>query len=244
MISPKIKLEIFRHAESVYPNECVGVVMQKSRVQKYYPIDNVHSDPENHGEPDAQQYGDAVCDDNGVMIAFVHSHTGDGATTMPSTHDECMCNEFGVPFVIVSLPEGDLRIVEPESPPLIGRPWSLGSYDCWGLVMAFHKLHGIELTDYRSDKAWWREGGNLYQELHLKEGLIPTGKDPVFGDVILMQIQSEVWNHAGIYVGDNQLLHHLENRVSRRDIYSGWYQEKTVLVCRHKDLDHGISEAY
>lgn len=238
MINAKVKLQIMQHTEACYPNEALGVVMQKSRVQKFYPLDNISSDPTKHGEPDHQQYHDATHEDNGTMIAFVHSHPGDGATTLPSVHDVCMCNEFEVPFVITSWPEGDMRVIMPEHPPLIGRPWSLGSYDCWGLVMAFHALHGVRLNDYRQNHEWWRGESpeNFYFDNWEREGFIATRKPPEFGDMIIMQIQSEVWNHAGIYVGDNQLLHHYSNRVSRRDIYSGWYQEKTVLVCRHKDL--------
>lgn len=247
MIQPKIKMQIFQHAQDVYPHECAGIITQKSRVQKYHRLDNVSETPEEHCEPDSAQYGKVVMDadeSGSEVIAFVHSHTGDGATTLPSAHDKCMCNEFEIPFVIVSLPEGDMRIVEPESMPLTGRPWSLGSYDCWGLIMAFHKLHGITLTDFRKPYEWWKTGENLYQENYISEGFVPTGKDPEFGDMIIFQLQADVWNHAGIYVGNNQILHHAFGRLSRRDIFSGWYQDHAVLVCRHKDLKDGISQEY
>lgn len=249
MIHPKIKMAIFQHAQDVCPNECAGLITQKSRVQKYHRLDNVSDNPDEHCEPDPAQYGEVLlwCEENGAdVISFVHSHTGDGATTLPSAHDTCMCNEFEIPFVIVSLPEGDMRIVEPKSMPLIGRPWSLGSYDCWGLVMEFHKLHGVKLNDFRKSYEWWRpeHGENLYHDNYLKEGFIPTGKPPEFGDMIIFQLQAGVWNHAGIYVGDNQILHHYSGKLSRRDIYSGWYQDHAVMVCRHKDLKHGITETY
>ena len=54
MISAKIKLEIMRHAQDVYPAECCGVVTQKSRVQRYHRIKNVHDDPENAWSDGAQ----------------------------------------------------------------------------------------------------------------------------------------------------------------------------------------------
>lgn len=236
MLNAKMKLAIFQHAREVYPQECCGVVTQKGRVQKYHALTNIHREPEEHFEPDHAEYAEAL--EAGTLIAVVHSHTGDGATTLPSAHDECMCNEFEVPFVIVSLPEGDMRIVEPSTRPLIGRPWSLGSYDCWGLIMAWHKEQGIELPDFRKDYEWWKpeHGENLYQDFYQEAGLVATGKDPEPGDVIIMQLQADVWNHGGIYLGDNQMMHHLSGRLSTTDIYSGWYQEKTVLVCRHKDL--------
>jgi proteasome lid subunit RPN8/RPN11 len=248
MLQPKINLHIFQHAKEVYPNECAGLITQKSRVQKYHRIDNISKTPEEHCEPDPAQYGDVVvwAEENGhEIIGFVHSHTGDGATTLPSAHDLCMCNEFKIPFVIVSIPEGDLRIVQPESMPLIGRPWSLGSYDCWGLIMAFHEIHGVKLNDFRQPYEWWKEGENLYQENYLKEGFVPVDdREPVFGDMIIFQLQADVWNHAGIYIGDNQILHHTSGKLSRRDIYSGWYQQHKVMICRHKDLKYDIPQTY
>lgn len=238
MINGKIKMAIFEHANEVYPHECCGVVTQKGRVQKYWRIDNISDDPENHFVMDSVQY--AEVEDNGELttIAIVHSHTGDGATTLPSAHDKCVCNEMEVPFVIVSLPEGDLRIVEPETIPLIGRPWALGSYDCWGLIMEWHKEKGIELNDFRKSYEWWKpeHGENLYQENYIKEGFVETGKDPEPGDMVIFQLQSEVWNHAGVYIGDNQILHHAFGKLSRTDIYSGWYQQHAKMVCRHKEL--------
>lgn len=234
MLQPKIKLAIMRHVEEEYPREACGVVTQKSRVQKYHPITNVHSDPENHFEMDATEYVSAV--DSGELIAVVHSHCGDGATTLPSAHDTCVCDEMGVSWVIVSWPEGDMRIIEPESRPLTGRPWALGSYDCWGLIMAWHREQGVELHDFRKPYEWWKKGENLYEDNYLREGFIPTGKDPEPGDMVIMRLSSDVWNHAGIYLGNNQLLHHYSNQLSKVDIYSGWFQEHAVMVCRHKDL--------
>lgn len=238
MFQAKIKAAIFMHAQEVYPNECCGVVTQKGRVQKYHRIDNIHADPENHFQMDSQQYGEIAVDDSREIVAIVHSHTGDGATTTPSAHDTCMCDEMGVSWIIVSLPEGDMRVIEPEIRPLIGRPWSLGSYDCWGLIMAWHRDQGIELNDFRKDYEWWKPeyGENLYEDNYLIEGFIPTGKDPEPGDMVIFQLQADVWNHAGIYLGENQLLHHTSGKLSRQDIYSGWYQDHAVMVCRHKDL--------
>lgn len=236
MISAKVKLEIMRHAQDVYPHESCGIVTQKSRVQRYHRIDNVHSEPEKHFEMDAQQYADAL--EHGDLVSVVHSHTGDGATTLPSAHDTCVCNEMGVVWTIVSLPEGDMRFVQPSTLPLIGRPWALGSFDCWGLVMAWHKEQGVILNDFRKPYEWWKPefGEDLYRENYLNEGFVPTNQEPKPGDMIIMQLQSPVWNHAGIYTRDNTILHHAFGKLSREDIYSGWYRDHTVMVCRHKEI--------
>lgn len=237
MLTGKVKMAMFAHAQEVYPQECCGVVTQRGRAQKYRPIKNVHPDPVNHFEMDAAEYAEAL-DCGSDIIAIVHSHTGDGATTLPSAHDLCMCDETEVSWVIMSLPEGDMRIIEPQSRPLIGRPWALGSFDCWGLVMAWHKEKGVTLNDFRKPYEWWKPeyGENLYFDNWQKEGFVATNQEPQPGDMVIFQLSAAVWNHAGIYLGDNQLLHHMSGKLSKVDIYSGWYQEHAKLVCRHKDL--------
>lgn len=108
--------------------------------------------------------------------------------------------------------------------------------------MAWHKEHGVTLNDFRKPYEWWKSeyGENLYQDNYLKEGFVEIAdqSNPQYGDMVIMQIGQgiEVWNHAGIYVGDNQILHHAFGKLSRRDIYSGWYQDHTKLIVRHKDL--------
>lgn len=243
MLNAKIKLEVMRHAEQEYPRECCGVVTQKGRVQRYYRIDNVHDNPEEHFRMDATQYRDVMdLEENGEqIISIVHSHTGDGATTIPSPADTCFCNEMGVIWTIVSWPEGDMRFVEPKDSPLTGRPWSLGAYDCYGLMMDWHKTQGIALSDRRLPFEWWKPeySENLYQDHYEEEGFVPTGKqDPEPGDMVIMMLGQNVnkWNHAGIYLGDNKILHHCFGRLSRVDLYNGWYRDHTVLIVRHKEL--------
>lgn len=239
MLTPKVKLEIFRHANEVYPHECCGVVTQKGMAQKYHRVTNVSKTPEQSFILDPVEF--VEISDNEKVVYVVHSHTGDGATTRPSAADICSCNECELPYVIVSIPEGDLRIVQPEKMPLAGRPWGLGSFDCWGLIMAYHGLHGVELSDYRVDYQWWTNDypDNIYDDNWVKEGFIES--DLVPGAMIMMQIQSEKTNHAGIYIGDNRFLHHLYGKISKVDLYGDYYRERTVRIVRHKDLPLEVS---
>jgi cell wall-associated NlpC family hydrolase len=64
---------------------------------------------------------------------------------------------------------------------------------------------------------------------------IKDGEQPEVGDIILMQIRSNngVPNHAGIYIGDGLMLHHLYGRLSSRDVYGGYFQEVTRKILRY-----------
>ncbi|MNC75892.1 NlpC/P60 family protein [compost metagenome] len=57
--------------------------------------------------------------------------------------------------------------------------------------------------------------------------------------MIVMQIQAPEPNHAAVYIGDGLMIHHLHGRLSERAVYGGYWQERTILTLRHKELAHG-----
>jgi cell wall-associated NlpC family hydrolase len=58
------------------------------------------------------------------------------------------------------------------------------------------------------------------------------------GDLILMNLVSPLPNHAAIYMGDQQVLHHVQGRLSSRDVYtlgSSYYGKSTACALRHEN---------
>jgi cell wall-associated NlpC family hydrolase len=51
-----------------------------------------------------------------------------------------------------------------------------------------------------------------------------------------MQVASPVPNHASVYLGDGLILHHLQGRLSSRDVYGGYWQKVSTHALRHPDL--------
>lgn len=93
---------------------------------------------------------------------------------------------------IVNWPEGDLRTIQPRGElPLLERPFVLGHFDCWGLVMSyFRQTHGIELHDYRVDYPWWENDypDNFYQDCWYECGFREFEGPPKPGDMVIMQV--------------------------------------------------------
>ena len=227
---------IMVHAAAEYPRECCGVVAQKSRVERYFPCRNQANEPTEHFVLSPEDY--AAAEDWGTVIAIVHSHPD--ATTQPSELDKAQCDLMAIPWHIVSWPEGDLRIINPRGElPLLERPFVLGVYDCWGLVMSYYRqTYDIELPDYRVDYPWWEDQypDNLYQDNWHKCGFRDVTDNPQPGDVVIMQVQANKWNHAAILLEGNMILHHMYGMLSKRVPYGGYWQDRTVMLLRHINL--------
>jgi len=235
-VNQEITQAIFDHAKRDYPAECCGVVILKDQKEHYRPCRNLSQTPSEQFVLAPKDFAQA--EEEGFITAIVHSHPD--ATSRPSKLDEAMCDDSGVPWVIVSWPEGDLRMIYPRGElPLLERPFVLGHSDCWGLVMSyFRQVHGVELTDYRVDFPWWEDEypENLYRDNWYACGFREFTGPPKPGDLIMMQIQSKKWNHAGIMLEKNMMLHHLYGRLSNRTPYGGYWRERTMKIVRLKEL--------
>ena len=126
---------------------------------------------------------------------------------------------------------------------LVGREWSHGVLDCYALVRDWYQLErGVDLPNFARFDDWWKRGENLYIENFARAGFAPVdASDLQAGDCFLMQVASSVPNHAAVYLGDGLILHHLQGRLSSRDVYGGYWQKVTTHILRYTDLGHDHS---
>jgi cell wall-associated NlpC family hydrolase len=55
-----------------------------------------------------------------------------------------------------------------------------------------------------------------------------------YGDLLFMHLEANLPNHAAIYVGEQQILQHIQGRLSSRDVLGGYYVKNTAMVARHE----------
>lgn len=241
---------IHAHALADYPREACGLLVVVKGRDRYWPCRNLAEKPDEHFRLDPADY--AAAEDAGEVTAVVHSHPDEPAT--PSEGDRVGCEASGLPWLIVSVMPGEagpaiggVARLEPcgYQAPLVGRTWQHGVLDCWALVRDWYERErGITLPDPPRTDGWWDDGQtDLYAESGLQAvGFRTIGRqgdlhlaDWQVGDLILMQIRAKnlVPNHAGIYLGDGQMLHHLHSRLSSRDVFGGYWLENTVRVMRY-----------
>ncbi|CAG9184310.1 C40 family peptidase [Cupriavidus respiraculi] len=222
------------HAAAEYPRECCGLVVVARGRERYVACRNAAQGGEHFILP-AEDY--AAAEDLGDVVAVVHSHPD--APAAPSEADLVACEASGLPWHILSWPADDLRTIAPQGyeAPLVGRQFAHGVLDCYTLVRDWYRRElGIELRDFPRRDDWWAQGGDLYMQHYAEAGFAVVSQDAPDqqGDVILMQLRAPVPNHAGIYLGDGLMLHHLHGRLSSRDVYGGYWQEITRCVLRYQ----------
>ncbi|WOD19846.1 C40 family peptidase [Paraburkholderia kirstenboschensis] len=246
-MNEQTKNAIAEHALAEYPRECCGLILLVHGVEFYAPCRNIAGTPSEHFVMSPEDY--AAAEDRGTIVAVVHSHPG--AAARPSVADRAMCEKSGVDkWVIVSLgvqADGSIAVDDwcefsPDGyvPPLLGREFVHGSVDCYSLIRDWYRLErGVDLPDFERPDAWWDDGkSNLYLDNFAKAGFTNVGQEAelLAGDVVLMQIRSRngVPNHAGVYLGDNVLLHHMYGQLSRRTVWGGMWAHCLRTVLRYK----------
>lgn len=223
-----------KHARAEFPREACGLVVVKRGRRVYVPCTNSAKTPEDHFSIAPEEF--AAAEGKGEVVGVFHSHPN--ASAEPSTADLQACNASGITWHILALPSGAWKTVEPKttSMPLYGREFVHGSCDCYGFVRDWYAQElGIALADGTREDEWWKKGQNLYLDRYEKWGfeLVKDGSLQV-GDVLLMQVLSNVPNHAAIYLGGDVIGHHLYGRLSGRDVYGGYYKKHTTHVLRRK----------
>lgn len=117
--------------------------------------------------------------------------------------------------------------------PLIGLTWQYGVNDCFSLVRRYYELAGVMLPDFErpkrletSSSIFMEQAGALgFREISLEDMRI--------GDVLIMCLDTAAPMHAGIYVGDQQILHQRMNSLSGVEPLNRYYRMKTAAVFRY-----------
>lgn len=234
IISKALEAKILEHAQAEDPRECCGLIAIVKGRKKYFPCANLADTPDEHFVLKAEDY--AAVEDQGEILAIVHSHPI--SNPQPSQADRVACAKTGLPWFIINPKTGGTSLTMPQQYelPYVGREFVFGVVDCYSLCRDWYsKEFDLQLTDYQRRDKFWERGENLYVDNFKSEGFrqVPF-EDLQYGDMVLMQLGAALPNHAGIYVGDQQILHHVQGRLSSRDVLGGYYVKSTAMVLRHE----------
>ena len=233
-LNEEIKDAALKHARKEHPRESVGVVHVVKGRNKYYPCSNIAETADEHFVLDPEDYLRA--EQKGEITAIIHSHPI--SNHHPSAADLVACEKTQLPWFIVNPATELWGHCEPSGYelPYVGRPFFHGVIDCYTLWQDFYKKEfNINMGEYNRRDQWWEKGENMYLDNYKKEGMREIDPDSLqYGDILLMNLESTVPNHAAIYLGEMIILHHVQGRLSSRDVYGGYYQKVTELCLRHE----------
>tara|TARA_B100000902_G_scaffold308726_1_gene297962 strand:- start:11042 stop:11755 length:714 start_codon:yes stop_codon:yes gene_type:complete len=233
-LTEKIKEQALTHAKEEFPKEAVGLVHVVKGKNRYFKCQNIAETPDEHFILDPKDYLKA--EQKGEITAVIHSHPK--TNPAPSPADKVACEASGLPWFIVNPKTEGWGSYKPNGYelPYVGREFSHGIVDCYSLVRDFYKREfNLILNDYNRRDQWWYKGENMYLDNFAKEGFNAIDMSEIgYGDLFLMQLESPVPNHAGIYLDNGIVLHHVQGRLSSRDVFGGYYQKVTAKVLKHE----------
>lgn len=226
--------DALKHAKEVFPDESCGLVIIFKGKERYIPCRNIAKYPENGFKLHPLDY--AAAEDLGEVVKVVHSHPY--TKPEPSEGDKVILATETLPWIIVNPQTNAYTETFPTKYelPFVGRKFVPGIIDCYSLVRDYYKKElNIEIPDFEREDFWWQDGQDLYRDNFEKAGFHKVDTLQKH-DGIIMLLASSVPNHAGVYLGDNKVLHHVQHRLSSIDVYGTWWQKNTWAFVRHEEF--------
>ena len=224
MFGIEVEGAIARHAIGVWPQECVGLIVNG----EYRPVDNLAADPE------AEFSFDKKLMLTPGLQSIAHSHPS--GNPAPSLLDMQQQAATALPWGIVAC---DGQEAAPAlwfgtgvpPPPLLGRNYRFGPSgtdgkgDCYAIIKDWYALtRGVELREVpRDEDAYLNKQTPWYDTLFGSYGWTEiSAAEMDVGDVVLCRIRMQVTNHAMLYLGNGLGLHHMQNGLSVEEPIGRW----------------------
>jgi proteasome lid subunit RPN8/RPN11 len=244
-IPHRLRDRLYARAQHQAPREACGLIVRSEAGRLlFYAAANLAEQPEEQFRMDPRAW--VLAAELGEVVAIWHSHPN--ASAHPSMADRAQCETTGLPWVITAWPSGVVMQVEPQGwqAPYVGREFHWGVMDCYTLIQDWYRreLH-VDLPDFERRDGFWHptpehpRGQNIYLDNLAAAGFVRVQGDSRRGDMVVMQVLADCGNHAGVYLGDGSILHHLYGRLSTHDVYGGYWARHTLAICRHQSQMQG-----
>ena len=224
--------QIREHFEKEYPREACGIIGIVKGKKRYFPCTNVAEDDDNFIMSSKDYF---KVKQKADIYAIVHNHPD--ASNEPSQQDIDTCNALGIKYYIFSYPDMELNILEPKEnfTPLIGREYKFGVSDCFEALRDWLSTKNMVIpTRDLFEDDFWQKGISYFTEENIKKWNHKKVDTLQENDVLIFQIESNIPNHCGIYLGDDVFFHHANNRLSCRESLFPFWGKHLVGIYRYE----------
>lgn len=223
-IKTSLEAEIQEYAKNKKPNEACGLIIQYAEEYKFIPCENIAENKANNfliADDVMLKYSD-------YLVSIFHSHI-ETSTPSVSIQDLKTCEIWGVIGTIIFFKKNDNEYCSEltfygtnlRTRKLIERQYCYNVYDCFKLIQDYYYFElGLQLNNIYSNYGWWdklEHEQSLYLTQYERLGLeeFNIREELQKGDILAMRLgRCKAINHGVIYLGNNMILHHLENRLS------------------------------
>ncbi len=230
----RVKVEIIALAEQRPTEEICGFVYADKEGLKALPCRNVATDPTQDFEIDKRDHVRAL--QAGRVFGIYHSHPDDSSF---SPADLACAERSAYPLYLYSVGSKIWADYLPPTykPPLVGRSWALGTWDCYGIVRDYYRtILNHHLSDYDRDESFCHEEQQVIMNNFEKEGFDRVELSvAVPHDVLLFRTEKALPQHFGILTGKQRMLHHPQNGLSGEEILTGRWLNRAVCAFRMRN---------
>lgn len=229
-----IQKAIIQAAAKATPNEMCGFVVSLSFGYEFWQCDNIAPNPTETFEMD----WDFMTHYDGMITAIVHSHPQGELFLSGADRQSQVATDL--PWVLAV--DGKLKWFEPV-PHLRGRMFMYDKADCCRLIQDAYHLCGLNLPDCPRIDIDVDIAQHTLLRYFEQSNVFERVLDLRAGDVILTQSGNNTPEHALLYLGDGEMLHHAHGHLSRREPYHQYWQRHTHSIWRHRHFQSEMMTA-
>lgn len=232
-ITKKNFIQMKNHAIQETPNECCGLLIDKSNSSIVFPCRNMADDKLNNFSINIKDY--IKGSEMGNIKAFYHSHCSEAHINDFTLLDKLNSINHKLPMILYFLPNNEFKLFNENSinNEYIGKSFKYNESDCLSLVEKFYlqEFNIILPKEFRNDN-WIKESPNRIID-NIQKFQFHEVNDLRFGDIILIKNHTLYPSHLMIYLNNNQILHHRFQGYSTVETYSNFYKNQTNKYLRH-----------
>lgn len=236
-LTKKLQEQLLAYAEQQHPLEACGLLVQVGKSIKFMAGENQADNPKETFAIDPDTWVQAA--EQGEVVAVFHSHPN--GELYLSAPDRFYQVQTSLPWVLAV--SGSLKVFECVAR-LRGRVFNYGVHDCAAIIKDAYALANVELTDCpRTDLDQDKQNNALMRQLQ-DTGFYRVDDIQTMqaGDVLLTSLGGNA-DHAALYLGNGEMLHHAYEMLSRREPYNAFWQRQLHSVWRHPTWQPEMIEA-